>query len=111
MGDCRDVEAAKPTIGARARLTGKQIKTLILYTGAFIVPFLIAIGLAGNPFEFTQRIPSGFVKTKGWVGTNNWMIIWWVILICAFLSTWVQPVVWVTMEPDDLDSSGTEGGR
>jgi uncharacterized membrane protein YfcA len=80
----REVEAEKPTMVARARLSGKQIKTLILYSGAFIALFLIAIWLAGNPFEFTQRLPSGFVKAKGWVGTNNWMIIWWVILICAF---------------------------
>jgi hypothetical protein len=80
----RDVEAAKLTMSAPARLSEKQIKTLILYVGAFIVLFLIAIWLAGNPFEFTQRIPSEFVKTKGWVGTNNWMIIWWVIVICAF---------------------------
>ena len=76
----REVEAAKPTMGARARLTGKQTRTLLLYSGAFIALFLIAIWLAGNPFEFTQRLPSGFVEAKGWVGTNNWMIIWWVIL-------------------------------
>ena len=53
----REVEGAKPTMGARARLTGKQIRTLILYSGAFIALFLIAIWLAGNPFEFTQRLP------------------------------------------------------
>ena len=80
----RDVEAKKSTIGARARLSGKQIRTLLIYSLAFIVLFLLAIWLAGNPFEFTQRIPSEFIKAKGWVGTNNWMIVWWVILICAF---------------------------
>jgi uncharacterized membrane protein YfcA len=78
------VEEEKPTIGARAILTGHQIKTLIIYSFAFAVLFLIAIWLAGNPFEFTQRIPSEFVKAKGWIGTNNWMIVWWVVLLCAF---------------------------
>jgi len=80
----RKVEAEKTTIGARARLSGKQVKTLLLYCSAFLALFFVAIWLAGNPFEFTQRIPSAFVKAKDWVGTNNWMIVWWVVLVCAF---------------------------
>ena len=80
----REVEQKKPTIGERAKLTGQQIKTLLIYGAAFGALFLGAIWLAGNPFEFTQRLPSEFVNAKGWMGTNNWMVIWWVILICAF---------------------------
>jgi uncharacterized membrane protein YfcA len=80
----RSVEAEKKTMGERAILSGQQIKTLVIYAGAFIFLFLIAMWLAGNPFEFTQRLPSAFVKAKGWVGTNNWTVIWWVVLICAF---------------------------
>ena len=79
----REVEEVNPTMAARARLSAQQIKTMVIYAGAFIVLFLAAVWLASNPFEFTQRIPSEFVKAKGWVGTNNWMLIWWVILIAA----------------------------
>jgi uncharacterized membrane protein YfcA len=80
----RSVEAEKKTMGERAILSGQQIKTLVIYAGAFIFLFLIAMWLAGNPFEFTQRLPSAFVKAKGWVGTNNWTVVWWVVLTCAF---------------------------
>ncbi|MEJ2723924.1 MAG: sulfite exporter TauE/SafE family protein [Deltaproteobacteria bacterium] len=80
----RSVEAEKKTMGERAILSGQQIKTLVIYAGAFIFLFLIAMWLAGNPFEFTQRLPSAFVKAKGWVGTITWTVIWWVVLICAF---------------------------
>lgn len=80
----RELEDERPTISARARLTGQQVKTLLIYSCAFAVLFLIAIWLAGNPFEFTQRLPSEFVKAKGWMGTDSWMLVWWVILMCAF---------------------------
>jgi uncharacterized membrane protein YfcA len=80
----RDVEAAKTRMAERAILNKQQIKTLLIYACAFIFLFLMAIWLAGNPFEFTQRLPSAFVKAKGWMGTNNWTVIWWVVLMCAF---------------------------
>jgi hypothetical protein len=56
---------------------------MIYYCGAFVVLFAAAVWLAGNPFEFTQRIPSDYVKLQGWVGTDNWAIIWWVVIVCA----------------------------
>ena len=80
----RDVEADKKSMGERARVTMGQVKTLAKYIIMFGVLFVIAVWLAGNPFEFTQRLPSAFVKNMGWVGTDNWTIVWWVILICAF---------------------------
>lgn len=80
----RKVEAEKPGIADRAKLSAKQIRTLVIYSGLFVGLFLAAVWLAGNPFEFTQRLPSAFVKAKGWVGTNNWTIVWWVVLCCAF---------------------------
>lgn len=80
----RDVEAEKKTMVERAILSKQQVKTLVIYACAFIFLFLIAIWLAGNPFEFTQRLPSAFVKAKGWMGTDNWTVVWWVVLICAF---------------------------
>ena len=79
-----EVEMEKPTMGERARLSSHQIRTLLIYSGAFIALFFGAVWLAGNPFEFTQRLPSAFVKAKGWVGTNNWTIVWWVVICCAF---------------------------
>jgi len=80
----RDVEAQKQSMGERAVISKDQIKTILWYAGAFIVLFLGAVWLAGNPFEFTQRLPSAFVKAKGWVGTDNWAIVWWVVVVCAF---------------------------
>ena len=80
----RDVEADKKSMGERARVTMGQVKTLAKYIIMFGVLFAIAVWLADNPFEFTQRLPSAFVKNMGWVGTDNWTIVWWVILICAF---------------------------
>ena len=65
----REVEAEKPKMVQRALLSRHQVKTLLIYSCAFIVLFLGAIWLAGNPFEFTQRLPSDFVKAKGWMGT------------------------------------------
>jgi uncharacterized membrane protein YfcA len=79
-----EVEKEKPTMAARARLSRGQLIKIVKYLVFFVVLMAIAIWLAGNPFEFTQRIPSDFVKQQGWVGTDSWGFIWWVILICAF---------------------------
>jgi uncharacterized membrane protein YfcA len=80
----RGVEAEKATMGSRARLSKKQIQNLLIYCGLFVLLFLGAVWLAGNPLEFTQRLPSDFVKAKDWVGTNQWMVVWWVVALCAF---------------------------
>jgi len=79
----RDVEATKKTMGERAKLSGTQVKSFLKYLVLFGVMFVLACWLAGNPFEFTQRLPSEFVNSKGWMGTDNWTIIWWVVLLCA----------------------------
>ena len=50
---------------------------------AFFVIFLIGCWLAGNPFEATQRIASPIVKQLGWEGTNNWEIMWSVVLLAV----------------------------
>lgn len=55
---------------------------------ALFVVFLIGCWLAGNPFEFTQRINSPWVQNAGWFGTNQWGIIWsvvWVAMIFEFM--------------------------
>ena len=79
----REVEAAMPTMGDRARISGETIRSFIKYLVMFGVLFVIACWLAGNPFEFTQRIPSDWVKARGWVGTDEWTIVWWVVIMCA----------------------------
>jgi hypothetical protein len=56
-----------------------QIVAALWSMGVLFVVFLIGCWLAGNPFEATQRIPSTFVKSMGWVGTNEWAIIWSVV--------------------------------
>ncbi len=80
----RNLEAQKQSIGERAKLTGGQMKTLAIYACLFVLLFIVAVWLANNPFEFTQRLGSDYVKAKGWMGTNNWMVVWWVVLTCAF---------------------------
>ena len=79
----REVEATKSTMGERAKMSGAQVKSFIKYVVMFGILFVIACWLAGNPFEFTQRIPSDFVKARGWVGTDSWTIVWWVVILCA----------------------------
>ncbi len=61
-----------------------QIKAALYSMGILFVVFLIGCWLAGNPFEATQRIPSKIVKEMGWVGTNEWAIIWSVVWIAMF---------------------------
>ena len=80
----REVEAAKPTMGDRAVIESSKWKTIGWYGIVFGLLFIGAWWLAGNPFEFTQRIPSDYVKVRGWVGTDEWTIVWWVVLTCAF---------------------------
>jgi len=50
---------------------------------AFFVIFLVGCWLAGNPFEATQRLASPYAKAHGLVGTNNWGIIWSVVLLAV----------------------------
>ena len=71
----REIEAQKPTIGDRAVIEKEKWKTIAWYGIAFVLLFAGAVWLAGNPFEFTQRLPSAFVKAKGWMGTDQWAIV------------------------------------
>lgn len=78
------VEQEKPTMAARAKLSKEQIFRILKYIISFAVLLVIAIWLASNPFEYTQRIASEYTIKNNLVGTDNWFFIWWVILICAF---------------------------
>ena len=79
----REVEKEKPTMGERAIISGEKWRTLIKYAILYVVLFFAAVWLAGNPFEWTQRIPSEYTRAKGLAGTDNWTIVWWVVLLCA----------------------------
>ena len=65
-----------------------QIMAALYSMGALFVVFLIGCWLAGNPFEATKRIPSTSSRSMGWVGTNEWAIIWsvvWVAMLFEFM--------------------------
>ena len=59
------------------------IKAALWGMFAFFVIFLIGCWLAGNPFEATQRIASPMVKQMGWEGSNNWQIMWTVVILAV----------------------------
>jgi len=79
----RELEKKKPTMGERAVIESSKWKNMLWYGIALVVLFAGAAWLAGNPFEFTQRLPSAYVKAKGWMGTNEWQLIWWVVIVAA----------------------------
>jgi hypothetical protein len=95
----REVEAQKPSLSERAKISGEQLRSFIKWGVLFGLLFVVAVWLAGNPFEFTQRVPSDYVKARGWVGTNEWGIIWMVVLAAPFSSTWTRQAAWDTARP------------
>jgi uncharacterized protein len=80
----RELEAEKPSIVERAKISGEQLRSFIKWVVVFGVLFVGAVWLAGNPFEFTQRVASDYVKARGWMGTDEWRIVWLVFFACAF---------------------------
>ena len=81
----REFEEAKPSIMERLKPDKKAVVAALWGFGAFFVVFLISCWLAGNPFEGTGRLPSQIVKAHGWVGTNEWAIFWWVVVLAILL--------------------------
>jgi hypothetical protein len=79
----RDVEKEKPSMGDRAIISGEKWRTLIKYAILYVALFIGAIWLAGNPFEWTHRNPGEYVRANGLAGTDNWTIVWWVVLLCG----------------------------
>jgi uncharacterized membrane protein YfcA len=80
----RDLEAEKQTVLQRFIPEWRQIRGALVGILALFLVFLLGCWLAGNPFEATQRIPSEIIKAKGWVGTDNWGIFWYVVAIAMF---------------------------
>jgi uncharacterized membrane protein YfcA len=50
----------------------------------FFLVFLLGCWLAGNPFEATVRIKSVVTESRGWVGTNEWSIMWGIVFLAMF---------------------------
>ncbi len=61
----------------------QHVKAAVVGVIVFFLLFLVGTWLAGNPFEFTVRMPSAYVVQHGLTG-NEWSIIWSVVLIAAF---------------------------
>ncbi len=80
-----EIEAAKPTIMERLKPEKSEIIAALWGCAAFAVVFIIGCWLASNPFEGFARLPSEVVKAKGWVGTNEWTIFWWVVVLAIVL--------------------------
>lgn len=80
----REVELKKPSIFERMVPEKRAMIAALWALGAFFIVFLVGCWLAGNPFEATKRIASPIVESRGWVGTNEWTIFWYVVLLAMF---------------------------
>ena len=78
----REFEAERKTIGERMKIEKSEVKAIIYSLVPMIVVFFIGCWLAGNPFENTVRVAdSAYNQTHGLVGTNEWHIVWFVVLV------------------------------
>ena len=80
-----ELERAKPTILERLKPDKSEIIAALWGFAVFGVVFLIGCWLAGNPFEGFARLPSEVVKAHGWMGTNEWIIFWGVVVLAVIL--------------------------
>ncbi len=80
-----ELEATKTTILERLIPGRRQIIGFLTGIVPLFIMFLIGCWLAGNPFEATWRASeSGYNIAHGLVGTNQWHIIWYVVLVGLF---------------------------
>ena len=77
----QDLEKSKATIRTRIMPEWRHIKAAVYAVLIFGVVFMIGTWLAGNPFDATQRIASEAIVDRGWEGTDQWGIIWSVVLL------------------------------
>jgi len=71
------------TIMERLVPNWQHVKAAVVGVVVFFILFLVGTWLAGNPFEFTVRMPSAYVVQHGLTG-SEWSIIWSVVFIAAF---------------------------
>ncbi len=76
-------ELDQRTIMERLVPNWQHVKAAVVGVVVFFILFLVGTWLAGNPFEFTVRMPSTYVVQHGLMG-NEWSIVWSVVLIAAF---------------------------
>ena len=79
------LEQERPRIIDRLRPDRKELIAAGWGLLVFLILFFIGCWLASNPFESTQRVASELIKAKGWAGTNQWGIFWWVVAITILL--------------------------
>ena len=75
-----ELEKSKDNIFKRLKLNRRQIISTLIVLCIFTAVFFFSCWLAGNPFNTTKRIECAAVVNNGLTGTDNWVIIWWVVL-------------------------------
>ncbi len=80
-----EIEASKQTILERMIPEKRQVIGFIVGMLPMIAVFVVGCWLAGNPLEATWRSPeSAYNINHGLVGTSQWHIIWYVVLVGLF---------------------------
>ncbi len=78
----REFEAERSSIFERMKVDPSEIKAIIYCVIPLIAVFFIGCWLAGNPFDATVRVAdSGYNQTHGLVGTSEWHIVWFVVIV------------------------------
>jgi len=81
----REFEAERKTIGERMKIEKSELKAIAYSLVPMIAVFFIGCWLAGNPLEGTVRVAdSPYNQANGLVGTNEWHIVWFVVLVGLF---------------------------
>jgi hypothetical protein len=80
-----ELEQRKKTIMERLIPERRQIMGFLLGIIPLFVLFLVGCWLAGNPFDATWRAAeSTYNINHGLVGTNQWHVVWMVVLVGLF---------------------------
>lgn len=81
----REFEAERRTIWERMQVDKEELKSGIYSLIPLFLVLLVGCWLASNPLENTVRLPdSPYNQAHGLVGTNEWHIVWHVVLIGLF---------------------------
>jgi len=81
----RRMEQDRPSMRERLRPGRREIRAALWGLAVFGLLFAAGCWLASNPFDATQRVPSGIVRAHGWEGTSVWAVFWWVVIIAIVL--------------------------
>jgi hypothetical protein len=72
----RQFEDERKTIRERAKISKKEVKSIIVSFIPLFIIFLVGCWLAGNPFDATMRATdSVYNQSHSLVGTNLWQIV------------------------------------